>query len=123
MLTFLKKLGTILANAAGIYAGIGPIIAPYLGSEGNKYAGIAVNDLLSIGQVIVQIEAVLGAGQGQAKLKAAVPLVVQILKTSQVVSGKKIADAVLFEKAATEITQGVVDLLNSISPDAAQHAS
>ena len=122
-LTFLKKLGAILANAAGIFAGIGPIIAPYLGSDANKYVGGVVNDLTSIGQVVLQVEAVIQTpGSGADKLKAATPLVIQILKTSQLVSGKQIADEALFEKGAAEVTQGVVDILNSIHPDAAQHA-
>lgn len=123
MISFLKKLGSILANAAGIFAGIGPIISPYLGSKGNEYVGKAVNDLTAVGQVVVQAEAILGAGTGPQKLAASVPLVMSILQTSELFAGKKIADTALFQKAATEITQGVVDALNAIHPDEAKHAS
>jgi len=126
-LTFLKKLGTILANAAGIFAGIGPIITPFLGSAASQASsaiGTAVNDLTAISQVVVQVEAVLQApGSGPQKLIAATPLVIQILKTSQIVAGKQIADEALFAKAAQEITSGVADLLNSIHPDEAKHAA
>lgn len=127
MLTFLSKLGKIIAAAAGIATGIGPLIYPLLGSAAGKAhdaIGTAVNDLNSIGQVVVQVEAVLqGSGNGAAKLAAATPLVIQILKTSQILSGKQIANNDLFAKAAQEITSGVADLLNSINPDNAQHAS
>ena len=126
-MTFLKKLGTILLNLAGIAAGVGPIIYPFLGSgKAASVAGTAVNDLTAIGTVIVQIEtafAALGPGaHGPDKLKAAIPLVGNIIKTSQLVVGKKIANEAMFTLAIQEYTQATVDLLNSLHSDGAQSA-
>ena len=45
-----------------------------------------------------------------------------IVLTSEAVSGKKIANEALFTQAITEITQGVVDLYNSIDESAAKTA-
>lgn len=125
MLTFLKKLGTILANAAGIAVGIGPLIKPFLGSGvAATVVATGTNDLLAISQVVVTAEAMFQTpSSGAQKLSASVPLIMSILKTSELVSGKKIADEHLFEQAAQKITSGMADLLNSISPDAAQHSS
>ena len=117
-MTFLKKLGQVLINLAGIAAGIGPIITPFLGS--GKVAGIAsgsVNDLTSIGSIIVQIETAFAAvpgSTGAQKLQASIPLIGNIIKTSELVSGKKIANETLFTQAVREYAQATVDLLNSI---------
>lgn len=124
-LTFLKKLGQILVNVAGISMGIGPIVLPFLGS-GKTTAAVTtgVNDLTQISQLVVLIESAFpAAGTGAQKLQALVPLVANIIKTSEVVSGKQIADETLFTKGATEVAQGVVDVLNSIHPDEAKHTS
>lgn len=124
MMTFLKKLGVILVNLAGVAAGVGPIIAPFLGSgKVAAVAGTAVNDLTAIGSVVLQMEtafAGLGDKNGADKLKAAIPLVGNIIKTSELVVGKKIANEAMFTLAIQEYTQATVDLLNSIHPDAAQ---
>lgn len=61
-------------------------------------------------------------GSGAAKLEAAIPLVSGIIKSSELVSGKKIADEAKFTLAVQEITQGVVDLLSSIHEDEAKTA-
>lgn len=122
-MTFLKKLGTILANFAGIAAGIGPIIKPFLGSAA-PIADTAINDLTAIGNVVVSAEAILQTpGSGAAKLQAAAPLVAQIIQTSQLLSGKKIANQALFQQGCTKITDGTADILNSLNPDQAAHAS
>jgi hypothetical protein len=123
-MTFLSKLGKVLAtvvNILSVAAGIGPIIGPYLGSAGAKVAGAvstAVNDLTSIGQVVLQAEALIqGTGTGATKLAAASPLVAQIIKTSELVSGHKIADEALFMAGCTKITSGMADVLNALHPD------
>lgn len=123
-MSFLKKLGQILVNLAGIAAGVGPIIAPFLGS-GKAVVGTAVNDLTAIGSTIVQIETAFAAipnSTGTQKLQAAIPLVGNIIKTSELVAGKKIANEALFTQAIQEYTQATVDLLNSIHPDEAKPA-
>jgi|SRR6185369_10029992 len=125
-MTFLKKLGTVLANLAGIAAGIGPIIVPFLGSgKAAQIAGTAVNDLTAIGSTVVQIETAFTAipgATGAQKLAAAIPLVGNIIKTSELVAGKKVANEELFTKAIQEYAQATVDLLNSLDQDAVKTA-
>jgi hypothetical protein len=117
-MTFLKKLGSVLLKIVGIAAGVGPIVGPLLGSgESAKVTGTIVNDLTSIGSVVTMIETAFGAvpgSTGAQKLQAAIPLVGNIIKTSELVVGKKIANEALFTQSIQEITQGMVDLLNSI---------
>lgn len=125
-LTFLKKLGQILANVAGVAVGIGPIITPFLGSgKAATVATTAVNDLTAIGQTVTQIETAFASipnSTGPQKLQAAIPLVSNIIKTSELVTGKKIANEALFTQACQEYTQATVDLLNSIDQNEAKTA-
>lgn len=117
-MTFLKKLGVVLANLAGIAAGVGPIILPFLGSgKAAQVATTVTNDLTVIGSTVVQIETAFSAipgATGAQKLAAAIPLVGNIIKTSELVAGKKIKNEALFTQAIQEYTQATVDLLNSI---------
>lgn len=111
-------------NLAGIAAGVGPIITPFLGS-GKAVVGTAVNDLTAIGSIIAQMEAafaVIPGSTGAQKLAASIPLVGNIIKTSELVAGKKIANEALFTQAIQEYAQATVDLLNSIHPDEAKPA-
>lgn len=121
-MTFLKKLGQILASIAGVAAGIGPIVLPFLGSgKAASVATVGINDLTSIGQVVVQAEALMQTpGSGAAKLTAATPLVAQIIQTSELVVGKKIANEALFLQGSAKVTSGVADILNSLDANAAQ---
>lgn len=119
--TFLSKLGKGLAEGLAIAAGVGPLIAPFLGSKAGADVTTGVNDLTAIGQVVTTAEALIqGTGTGAQKLAAASPLVAQIISTSELVAGKKIQNEALFTKACQEITGGVADLLNSLSADAVQ---
>jgi hypothetical protein len=117
--TFLKKLGQVLLKVVAIGAGIGPVILPFLGSGKAQQVGTtAVNDLTQIGQVVVQIETAFAAlppgTTGAQKLAAALPLVANIIKTSELVINKQVANEALFTQACTEYTQATVDLLNSL---------
>lgn len=120
-MSFLKKLGQILLTVASTAVGIGPIVGPFFGNKAGQVAGtvaVVANDLTAIGTVVVQIETALQGKTGQDKLTAAIALVGPIIRTSQLVSGKKIADDVLLQKGISEVTQGVVDILNSIDQNA-----
>lgn len=117
---FLKKLGAILAKGAQIALGVGPILQPFLGSAA-PIEQTVVNDLTQISQIVTMVEAVNQTpGSGAAKLDAARPLVLQILRTSQAFAGKKIADEALAEKGAGDIVTGVVEFMNAIHPDEVQ---
>lgn len=117
-MTFLKKLGQVLLNVVGVATGVGPLIVPFLGSgKTSQVAGTVVNDLTSIGQLVVQIETAFAAvpnSTGAQKLQALIPLVSNVVKTSELVAGKKIANTALFTQACQEYAQATVDLLNSI---------
>src|SRR4051812_46934897 len=116
-MSFLKKLGQVLLTVGPMVLGIGPLVSPAFGSKGDKVGGdIATvgNDLTLIAQVVVQIETALQGQPGADKRKAAIALIGPIIKTSQIVSGKKIADAALLESGIGKITDGLVDVLNSI---------
>lgn len=117
-MTFLSKLGTYLARGVAVLTGLEPLISPLFGSKAATVAATAANDLTSIGQVVVQAEALIqGTGLGASKLSAVAPLVANILKTSELVSGHQISNLDLFMKASTGIASAVADLMNSLSPD------
>lgn len=124
MLTFLKKLGAFLAKAVAIELGLGPLIAPFLGSgKAGQMATTMVNDLTAMGQRVLEIEtAVQTPGSGAQKLAMVIPLIANIVKTSEMVSGHKVANDALFATACQEYAQATVDLLNSLHPDGAKTA-
>jgi hypothetical protein len=77
---------------------------------------MVINDLTNIGQIVVQAEALIQTpGSGPAKLAAAAPLVANIVKTSELVSGHQIANEALFIQGCTDITHAVAEILNSLS--------
>lgn len=120
-MTFLKKLGTILAKAGLIAASLAGLAAPLLGSgKASQIVASVSNDLTLIEQQVVTIETALQGKPGAEKLAALLPLVKNIIVTSETVLGKKVANEALFEQAVQEIAQGAVDLLNSLHPDEAK---
>jgi len=120
-MTFLAKLGTYLAKAIAVIAGVEPLVAPLFGAKAQTTGATVVNDLTQIGQVVVTAEALIQSpGSGAAKLQAAAPLVANIVKTSELVSGHKIANEALFIQGCTDITNAVAEVLNSLSPDGVQ---
>lgn len=122
-MTFLAKLGAFLAKAVAIAAGVGPIIAPFLGAKVQPIEQKAVNDLTAIGQVVVQAEALLGGGgNGAAKLAASTPLVQSVIQTSELVSGHKITNEALFTQGCSKVTSGIADVLNALDEGAVKTA-
>src|SRR5678816_1560535 len=107
--------------------GVGPLITPFLGSgKTASVVGTTVNDLTAIGGIIVQIETAFAAvpgSTGAQKLQASIPLIANIIKTSQMVVGKKIANEALFTKSVQEYAQATVDLLNALDQNAATPAA
>lgn len=120
-MTFLKKLGQVLATAGKVAAevsGLFPLVQPLLGQgKAAQVTGTVVNDFSAIAAQVTVIETALQGKAGTEKLAALIPLVTNIVKTSEVVSGKKISDDAMFSKGIQEIAQGMVDVLNSIHPD------
>jgi len=97
------------------------LIAPLFGSKANAAAGVVTkiaNDLTAVGQIVVTAEALIQTpGGGAAKLSAAAPLVVNIVRSSELISGHEIADEALFLQGCTNITSGVAQVLNSLKSD------
>ena len=114
-MNFLKKFGSIVLKLTEIVAGVAPtVVKDFPGASG--VVQIISKDLAEIGNVIGQVEVigqVLGT-VGADKLKAAVPLVTQVILSSSLMAGKKIADPAKFQAAVSEITSAVADLLNSL---------
>ena len=129
-MTFLKKLGSILAKGLAMATGIWPIVQGFFGSSTSpvvhgavEYVPTIINDLTQIAGIVVQVEAIIQTpGSGADKLKAATPLVANVVRTSELISGKKIANDTLFIQGCGKLTDGMADILNSLHPDAAQTA-
>lgn len=116
-MTFLAKLGSILAKGIAILTGLGPLVQQYAGAKTGAVVNTVVNDLTAVGGVVLNVESVLGAGNGQAKLKAAAPLVANIVKASELISGHKIANETLFNQGVVDLTNAVAEIMNSLSAD------
>lgn len=113
----------MIATIGATALGIGPLVAPLFGSKGQQVSGAiatGVNDLTAIGSLITTVEVAFQnqPTSGPLKLAAAINLIGPLLKTSEMVSGKKIADDALFTKGTAELAQAVVDILNSLDQDA-----
>lgn len=120
-MSFLKKLGQVAATIGATAVGVGPLIAPLVGNKGQQVIGVTTgigDTITTIGNIIVQMEVALQGKPGAEKFAAAVPLVGLAIRSSSLVAGKKIADAALLQKGIEEVTQGVVDVLNSLHEEA-----
>jgi hypothetical protein len=122
-MTFLKKLGSALAQGIALATGMWPLVSKFFGAgtAASQTANAVVNDLTAIGQVVVQAEAMFqGTGTGPSKLAAATPLVANIIKTSELVAGHKISNEAAFTAACQAITSDVANLLNSLDSSTVQ---
>ena len=122
-MTFLKKLGSILAQGIALATGVWPLVSGLFGSniKTQQLGTTVINDLTSIGQIVVQAEAIIQTpGSGAQKLQAATPLVANIVKTSELVAGHKIQNETLFIQGCTDLTHAIAEILNSLSPDGVQ---
>lgn len=117
-MSFLKKLGQVLATGTALITGFMPLVQPLLGRN-NKLENVAakITDTLTlIGTAVVTVETAFTgiANSGAQKLAAAINLIGPMIRTSELVAGKEIADEVLFQKGVNGIAQGVVDILNAL---------
>lgn len=118
-MTFLKKLGTVIAQGAAIFLGLGQPLANLLGPKAGGAVSVITSDLGILSNLITQVEAVGNtAGMtGAQKFAAAEPLVRAALMGMAPLIGKKIGNPALFDTAVAEYTQATVDLWNSIHED------
>ena len=114
-MSFLKKLGSVILKLVAIAGGFQPIIQQQIpGAAGAVASGI--QDLGLIASIITNVEAM---GQtlklaGPDKLKAATPLVAQVVLQSSLLVRQKIADPALFTEGCSKVADGVVAILNSL---------
>lgn len=122
--SILKKIGTVIVDGAAIGSEIMgfPFVSQLLTGLNPKISGTVTtvtSDLNTIAGIITTAEAmfpsVAGAKTGSQKLAAVTPVVQNALQAwaTSNLPGKKSKDPALFTKAAGEISQGMVDLLNS----------
>ena len=112
---FLKKIGLAILRGVGVVAQY----APYALAQIPPNTGIQAFDLsLGIGNIIIEIEAAIGAisapdaKSGEQKLAAATPLVAQVILRSALMAGSKF-DRELFMQGCRKITSGFADVVNS----------
>lgn len=130
-MSFLKKLGQVLVAGTKIVTPWGSLLDAILPSKAAAITSTVIHDLPSITAIVAQVEAI-GAVlkpdgtatlTGPQKLAASAPLIGQILLSSQMLTGHKIADPALFQKACTEFGQAACDLLNSLDADGVKTAN
>lgn len=117
--SFLKQFGLDVLKGVQIFEGIEPTAASVIAPTSSKAAS-ELDSLSSFAQEAMGIESAFAAAfgtsnkTGAAKLAALIPQIQQIVLASQLLSGKKIADPVLFTKSMQEFAQATADLLNSL---------
>ncbi len=114
-MSFLSKLGSILLKFTEIATGIAPMAEAALPGQASAIQVVS-KDLAEIAQIVVTVETV---GQaltvpGAQKFIAAAPLVAQVVLQSSLLTGRTIADPVLFQKGCSELGGGMADILNSL---------
>lgn len=117
--SFLKKIGQILSTGLSVISYVFPVLRPLMGSgvlAGEITTG--VNDFTAIGTQIVTIETALQGKTGPEKLAAASKLVAGIVRTSELVSGHKIANEAEFIAGCEDLTNAVVRVMNSLDSSA-----
>lgn len=114
-MSFLKKIGFVLLKGTEIITGLSPLLTGLIPGA-SAVAGKVVSELVQIGRIIVQVEAV---GQalglpGPDKLRAAAPQVASLIVQSDLMVGHRIHDAALFQRGTEKIADGMVDVLNAL---------
>jgi hypothetical protein len=118
---FLSKLATYFAQGLRILGVFEPLIQTELPQSAGVVKTVSA-DLTDIGNVVVDVEqvGVALALKGPDKLKAAAPLVADIILKSSMLANHKVANPDLFNQGCTEIASGMADVINSLHPDGIQ---
>jgi hypothetical protein len=122
MTTFLSKLGKIMqitGKVVSVYLGFAPGLAAMTSSKkDDQFVAASIAPLQQIAGIVVQVEAMAQALEtplsGPDKLKMATPMVAQLVLSSGLLAGKKIANPELFKAGCASIASGMADVLNSI---------
>lgn len=118
---FLTKLAQIFAKGLQIVGLFGPVIQTVLPQSAGIVQTVS-QDLSEIAQVVVDVEQAGVALQlkGPDKLKAAAPLVADIILRSTLVANHKIDNPALFQQGVNSVASGMADILNSFHVDGIQ---
>ena len=113
--TILRDIGI----GVQIFMGIEPIVYNTLPAGAQGKLSQVTDDLTQIAvavQTTQAVVAIVASGGTPEQVKAAAaPLVNTVIQKSELLLGKKVHDTVLYAKALDEITQGMVDLLESVT--------
>lgn len=125
--SFLETAGKVIADAALVWTGAGPLFTNLFPAKSQSTVTAVGNDLQQVASVVTQVEAtfaaVSSAPTGTLKLQAAVPQVAAIVQAALGFTKDAIANPTLYNQGVSEITQGVVDILNSVKGSAVQSNS
>ena len=116
---FLGKLAAGLLKGVAIVSGFQVPIGALSPKAGSVIATVQA-DLNQIAGIITTVEVVgqVNGLTGAQKLTGAAPLVEQIVLSSSLLVGHKIADEAKFKAACAGIASNMADLLNSLHADA-----
>lgn len=116
----LKKIASAALKIVGVVTGFLPLVqGAVAGTSTADTVQKITDDFTKIAGAVVTVETVVSAVgnsalSGPDKLRAAVPLVSQVIQQSEIMLGKKIKDEQKFVAAVTGITSNMADLLNSL---------
>lgn len=125
--SFLETAGKVIADAALVYTGAGPLFTNLFPQKEQPTVAAIGSDLQQIASVVTQVEgtfaAVSSAPTGSLKLQAATPQVASIIEAVLGFTPDKVQNPTLYNQGVTEITQAMVDILNSIKGSAVVSSS
>lgn len=115
---FLTKLAQIFATGLRIVGLFGPVVQSVLPQSAGVIQTVS-QDLSEVAQVVVDVEQMGVALQlkGPDKLKAAAPLVADVILKSALLANHKIDNQDLFNQGVNGVAGGMADILNSLHTD------
>ena len=120
-MTFLAKLGSILARVVGVATGVEPIVNTVLPNSVQAKIAPISSELTDIAGELAAAEQVFQTLQAQGntltdaqKLAVALPYISQIVNASPLMSNKKIANEDQFKSGLSNLTSAVEQIVNSL---------
>lgn len=126
---FLSKIGAIVSKINPVLGIVSGIVSGFLPQDKRgkveAVTATAQHDLSVLAGIIVNVE---GVGQalgiaGPDKLKAAAPLVSQMVLASSLLARHKVANPTLFAAGCTKLADGMADILNALDEDGVKDES
>lgn len=113
-----KKITEVALKGLALATGVMPLIQGFAPSKASEMAHLS-DDLTKIAGMVTTVE-LIGASitsplPGAEKLKAASPLVAQVILQAEFMVGKHIKDEARFKQGVASLSSGMADVLSSIS--------